>query len=926
MSEICGKLELSTMKRIITLSIALLAGTVSFAQCSELFFSEYIEGSSNNKAIEIYNPTSGPIDLSSYVVKRHTNGSPTASGTYDFPTGTVLAAGDVYVIGNSSAVLAIISVSDTTNAATFFNGDDALILENTVTGDTIDVIGQVGVDPGSSWPVGTGSTQNFTLVRNIGIQQGNNDWATAAAEWTAFPIDVFDSLGTHTMTPCGPPVPSFGPCGELFFSEYIEGSSSNKAVEIYNPTSFDIDLSNYALYRATNGSPTPTDTLFPVGTILAGDVFVIGNPSANPAIQAETDTTHSFTFYNGDDALWMVNLVSGDTLDIIGQIGIDPGSSWTVGTGSTQNFTLVRMTSVNQGELDWSVSATQWNVFPIDMVDSLGAHTMTPCGAPCSPTTFNQTIISCTPVVSPSGTYTWTTTGIYNDTIFDMGGCDSIYIVDLTIGTETTSTITASSCTAYAAPSGAIYTASGMYMDTIPNALGCDSVITINLTIDPAGAGCANQCSELFFSEYIEGSSNNKAIEIYNPTGGDIDLVDYVVKRHSNGSPTATGTYDFPAGTIIAAGDVYVIANSSADSLGIVVVSDTTNAATFFNGDDALILENVATGDTIDVIGEVGVDPGTNWAVGTGATSEYTLVRSAAIQSGNNNWATAATEWVVFPQNTFDSLGSHSMIACTVLPCTNTSSSITETACDSYISPSGLLLIMSGIYNDTISNAAGCDSVIVIDLTVNAGTSNILTEFACGSYTAPSGAVYTSSGTYTDVIPNAAGCDSTLTINLTITTVDVSTTLSGETLTAGATGATYQWIDCDNGNAAIAGETAQTFTATADGNYAVIVTENNCTDTSACTFVDVASLPEFGLNNEVVVVPNPTSGFVTINFGSTFNNVSVRVLDALGREIEHSTFTSTDFVEMTINGEAGQYFVEVNVDGVRAAVKRVIKK
>jgi len=914
------------MKRIITLSIAMLASTASFAQCSELFFSEYIEGSSFNKAIEIYNPTSGPINLSDYEVKNFNNGTTTPTTVLTFPASAVIAAGDVYVISHPSADAAILAIADTTNNVINVNGNDAVILENVLTGDTADIIGVVGVNPGSDWTVGSGSTANNTLTRMIGTQQGNTDWSIAVMEWDVHPQDMFDSLGMHTMTSCAPPVPAFGPCGELFFSEYIEGSGSNKALEIYNPTGFDIDLANYVVYRQNGGSSTPDDSLFPVGTILAGDVYIIGNDLGNSTILAESDTTHSLTFYNGDDALWLVNLVSGDTLDVFGEIGIDPGSSWSVGTGATKEFTLIRKPNVNLGELDWSVSSGQWDVYSQDMVDSLGAHTMTPCGAPCTPITFNQVVTSCSPVTSPSGTYTWTSTGIYNDTIFDINGCDSIYVVDVTIGSETTSTINATACSAYASPAGNVYTATGTYTDTIPNALGCDSVITINLTLDPLGAGCANNCSELFFSEYIEGSSNNKALEIYNPTGGDIDLVDYVVKRHTNGAPTASGTYDFPAGTIIAAGDVYVIGNAQADSLGILVVSDTTNAATFFNGDDAMILENVATGDTIDVIGEVGVDPGTNWPVGSGATSEYTLVRSSAIQQGNSDWASAASEWIALPVNTFDSLGFHSMISCAVIPCTDTDSSFAVTACDSYTSPSGLTWTTSGIYNDTIANTAGCDSTLIIDLTINLGTSSIITEFACDSYTAPSGAVYTASGTYTDVIPNAANCDSTITINLTITTVDVSTTLAGETLTAGATGATYQWIDCDNGNMAIPGETAQSFTATVDGNYAVIVTENSCTDTSACTFVDVASLPEFGLNNEVSIVPNPTSGFVTIDFGSTLNNVSVRVLDAIGREIENTMYTSAEFVEMTINGDAGQYFVEVSVDGVRAAVKRVIKK
>lgn len=924
-----GQMNQITMKKIITITFALLAGTVSFAQCSELFFSEYIEGSSFNKAIEIYNPTNGSINLSDYEVKNFNNGSTTPTTVLTFPTSAILGAGDVYVISHPSADPAILAIADTTNNVINVNGDDAVILENVFTGDTADIIGIVGVDPGTEWAVGTGSTANNTLTRMISIQQGNTNWAVAATEWDVHPSNTFDSLGMHTMTSCAPPTPAFGPCGELFFSEYIEGSYSNKALEIYNPTSFDIDLVNYVIKRNNNGSPTPSEVYdFPVGTIIAaGDVYVIGNDQGDPVgIVAPSDTTNGATWFNGNDALILENITSGDTIDIIGQVGIDPGTNWPVGTGATSEYTLIRKMNVNQGELDWTVASNQWDVYPQDMFDSLGMHTMTPCGAPCTPTTFNQVIISCSPVTSPSGTYTWSTTGVYNDTIFNAAGCDSLYVVDVTIGTETTSTINATACSAYGSPSGDIYTASGTYTDTIPNALGCDSVITINLTIDPAGVGCANNCSDLFFSEYIEGSNSNKALEIYNPTGGDIDLVDYVIKRNNNGSPTPSGTYDFPVGTIIAAGDVYVIGNDQADSLGILVPSDTTNGATWFNGDDALILENIISGDTLDIIGEVGIDPGLGWPVGSGATNNYTLVRSAAIQQGNTNWATAASEWVVLPQNTFDSLGGHWMVSCAVLPCTDTDTSFAVTACDSYTSPSGISWTTSGIYNDTIANVSGCDSTFVIDLTVNASTSNIITEFACNSYTAPSGAVFTTSGTFTDVIPNTAGCDSTITINLTITTVDVSTTLSGDTLTAGATGAAYQWIDCDNGNAAVSGATNQSFTPATTGNYAVIVTENNCTDTSACTFVNLASLPEFGLNDAVVVHPNPTTGAISLDFGSTLSNVSVHVLDAMGRDIQSSSFTSAEFVQMTINGEAGQYFIEVRVDGVRAAVKRVVKK
>ncbi len=163
-------------------------------------------------------------------------------------------------------------------------------------------------------------------------------------------------------------------CGGVFFSEYIEGSSSNKAFEVYNNTGSSIDLTDYVIYRFNNGSTTATDSLFPQGTLTFGSVWVIGNPAANVTIQALSDTLHSITFYNGDDALIIRQISTGDTLDIIGEVGVDPGSGWTVGTGATNNFTLVRQQPITEGETDWSIGVSQWDVFPIDMTDSLGTH------------------------------------------------------------------------------------------------------------------------------------------------------------------------------------------------------------------------------------------------------------------------------------------------------------------------------------------------------------------------------------------------------------------------------------------------------------------------------------------------------------------------------------------------------------------------
>lgn len=189
------------MKNILTLSILLLVSAAGYAQsCSELFFSEYLEGSSNNKAIEIYNPTSGTVNLSNYKIYRYNNGSPTPTDSLS-PQGT-LAPGGVFVAGNSQAIAAILAVSDTLHSITFYNGDDAMVLKNITTNTVLDIIGIIGVDPGTNWPVGTGATSEFTLVRNINTNQGNTNWALAANEYDVYPQNTTTYIGNHTMTPC----------------------------------------------------------------------------------------------------------------------------------------------------------------------------------------------------------------------------------------------------------------------------------------------------------------------------------------------------------------------------------------------------------------------------------------------------------------------------------------------------------------------------------------------------------------------------------------------------------------------------------------------------------------------------------------------------------------------------------------------------
>ncbi len=149
-----------------------------------------------------------------------------------------------------------------------------------------------------------------------------------------------------------------------------------------------------------------------------------------------------------------------------------------------------------------------------------------------------------------------------------------------------------------------------------------------------AAVPAAAQPSGLFISEYIEGTSNNKAIEIYNGTGAAINLAagGYNIQMYFNGSATAGLTINL-TGTV-AAGDVYVVAHSSANP-AILAQADQTNGSGWFNGDDAVVLRQGTT--VIDVVGQIGFDPGTEWGTGLTSTADNTLRRKAAVCAGDAN-------------------------------------------------------------------------------------------------------------------------------------------------------------------------------------------------------------------------------------------------------------------------------------------------
>ncbi len=183
---------------------------------------------------------------------------------------------------------------------TTFNVENLFdLVPNTPT--SIDVLGEIGFDPGSSW--GPPSTKDNTLVRKPAVCAGDPDGSNAfdpSVEWDGIGKDNFDGLGAHA--------PTCGSSTDLFLSQYIEGSSFNKALEIYNGTGapVNLDTADYKIAVYFNGNTSAGTTIALSGTIAVGDVFVLADERADPAILAQADQTTLASLFNGDDAVALV--------------------------------------------------------------------------------------------------------------------------------------------------------------------------------------------------------------------------------------------------------------------------------------------------------------------------------------------------------------------------------------------------------------------------------------------------------------------------------------------------------------------------------------------------------------------------------------------------------------------------------------------
>lgn len=220
------------------------------------------------------------------------------------------------------------------------------------------------------------------------------------------------------------------------------------------------------------------------------------------------------------------------------------------------------------------------------------------------------------------------------------------------------------------------------------------------------------------------------------------------------------------------------------------------------------------------------------------------------------------------------------------------------------------------------------DQLEAFDLPPNlSSAANTEVVNSCGDFTWPvSGQTYSASGSYVYAINNSTNCDSILTLDLTVEGISSQITYlnHGAILQADPAFTSYQWVDCDNGNAPIAGATNSTFTPTENGNYAVIVSAGNCNETSNCLRID-----NVGLENNAIdmvnIYPNPSKGNVEMSFSNTIEQANVRVFDMTGKIVQEFELVDAPQFSFFLKGGNGVYTIEMTTNKGDVYRKRISK-
>ncbi|MCB9022226.1 MAG: gliding motility-associated C-terminal domain-containing protein [Chitinophagales bacterium] len=554
----------------------------------------------------------------------------------------------------------------------------------------------------------------------------------------------------------------------------------------------DLSVSVPGTYTITNaigaiGSCPPTSATFEIvigedAAILLDDDFCAGDTYILPD-GTSTTTGGSFVFNltaaSGCDSVITLTLVAYSATASTIDASVCSGAAYVLPDGSTTTTAGTYTTTLTNAFGCDSVVTTNLTVDPAVVTDISGSI--------CDGDTYTL----------PDGSTTGTG-GIFSFTFVSAAGCDSIVTVDLTVNAVSTSTEDVSICDggSYTLPDGTIATTDGTYISTLTSALGCDSIITTNVTVTDAYSITLSPsiCDGDVYT-LPDGSTTGTggifSFTFVSAAGCDsIVTVDLTVNAISSTTEDVSicdgGSYTLPDGTIATTDGTYISTLTSAF------------------GCDSIITTNLSVTDAYSITLSPSICDGDVYTLpdgsttGTGGIFSFTFVSAAGCDSIVTvdltvNAASTSTEdvsicdggsytlpdgTVVTTNGTYVSTltsiaGCDSIITTNVTVTDAYSITLSPSICDgdTYTLPDGSTTGTGGIFSFTFVSAAGCDSIVTVDLTVNTVSSTTEDVSICdgGSYTLPDGTIATTDGTYISTLTSAFGCDSIITTNVTVT-------------------------------------------------------------------------------------------------------------------------------------------------------------
>jgi hypothetical protein len=777
--------------------------------CEKVFMSEYLEGEAGTRALELFNPSMSNSDLNEYSLWLYTNGSDVATDTL-FLEGTMAPLSAFLItnpgtgLGNGLADPAVVSMGDIVDFIANFTGNDAIELH--WQNEVIDVIGVVGENPGNTvgWTTLNGSTSNYDLVRKPFVQSPLTDWQVSSYQWDAYPNTRYSGLGSHFFAPCSEEIIA----GFLLESLNTEESSGTLQIEIQCLNANDLTTLEVSI-SAGNADSEDYSAVLPVSlsfnsssviqTILvsinddqipeSAEFLTLSLSSSVPVFWTyqsmvihiaqsdpncdggtiafnDTNTAEQCADLANDALLLQVDsefpvanylFVFADTNDIIVDTStINPVNLDQLGAGTFRIFGLSY-----SGDLISSSVAPGFSIAAItaDSCVSLSENFITVLRSNClvngcdagSISTSDGSIFITVCIGDSNNSLNLANSGqSVNDTYTFFLLDEEANIADEIAQDWNPAEVSPGNYQIF----GVSYTSTlnpstaqiGMPLEDLSSD-GCVAFSENSIDLQLLNCVGPEACSQLLFSEYIEETGSNKAIEIYNPRPLAINLSDYAVRMYDNGSVTATQILQCSG--ILLPYNVYVVVSSGngqdpTDPL-ILAQSDTLHPVANHSANDAI--ELVYSGEVIDVIGQVGENPGQlGWIFGNASTSNHALVRRPEVTSPNSDWSVVSGQWIAYEPEDFSHIGWHNANECGL---------------------SGLPVISFLQTDMTVNESIGTTTVEIF-------TSNAGSPF---EITVTTGGTATQGIDYSDIFPLALQVptgEDTLAIEIAITLDDVS--------------------------------------------------------------------------------------------------------------------------------------------------------